>query len=161
MSAGVTMGMVDAIIAQLKVKLPNLAVEYFPERPDDYRLNHPKGALLVHYPGANFTPPSDTGFVVQEREMVFTITVIMRQLNGRDGAVNVLDELKLALIGFKPPNCRRKCWARHEKFLGQVSGLWQYALDIATTGVAVEDVQVATGVPVQSVGAVEDFEENE
>lgn len=156
MSAGITMGMVDAIIAQLKVKLPKLAAEYFPERPDDYRLNHPVGALLVHYPGAHFTPPTDTGFVVQEREMVFTITVIMRQLNGRDGAVNVLDQVKLALIGFKPPNCRRKCWARQEKFLGQVSGLWQYTLDIATTGVAVEDTQVGAGVPVQSVDAFEE-----
>lgn len=147
--SGITMGMVDAIIQQLKVKLPHLAIEYFPEKPESYRLNHALGALLVSYSGADFHKPDDTGFVVQERVLTFSIAAIVRQLNGRNGAVEVLDQARVAIVGYKPPNCRRKIWALREKFLGQSEGLWQYALDIATIGIQVEDATVGEDIPVQ------------
>lgn len=39
----------DAVLARLREKLPQLQVEYFPEKPAEYRLNHPVGALLLSY----------------------------------------------------------------------------------------------------------------
>lgn len=41
----------DAVLTRLREKLPQLQVEYFPEKPAEYRLNHPVGALLVSYAG--------------------------------------------------------------------------------------------------------------
>lgn len=151
----VTLEIIDSIIDQLKAKLPHLAVEYFPEKPDTYRLNHPRGALLVSYAGSNFGKIQETGYVLQPRTTTFSITVILRQLNGRGGAIDVLDQLRLSIIGFKPPNCRRKIWAINEKFLGETAGLWQYALDIATEGVLLEDADLASGVPLAAVNSEE------
>ncbi len=39
----------DAVLARLREKLPQLQVEYFPEKPSEYRLNHSVGALLLSY----------------------------------------------------------------------------------------------------------------
>ena len=63
----------------------------------------------------------------------------------RQGAVAVLTRLRSALIGYKPPNCRRKVWAVGEQFLGESAGIWQYALDVATEAIVVEDEDVDTG----------------
>ena len=51
----------DAVLARLREKLPQLQVEYFPEKPAEYRLNHPVGALLLSYAGSRFDRPDDTG----------------------------------------------------------------------------------------------------
>lgn len=55
----------DAVLARLREKLPQLQVEYFPEKPAEYRLNHPVGALLLSYAGSRFDRPDDTGAVIQ------------------------------------------------------------------------------------------------
>ncbi len=57
----------DAVLARLREKLPQLQVEYFPEKPAEYRLNHPVGALLLSYAGSRFDRPDDTGAVIQSR----------------------------------------------------------------------------------------------
>lgn len=141
---GVTLQIIDAVKARLTTLMPGLAVEYFPERPDEYRLNHPRGALLVSYLGGQFGEPDDAGVVIQERTIKLTVTVVLRQLNGRNGAIDLLDTLRLALVGFKPPHCSKKLRALSEKFLSENAGLWQYALDVATETVQVEDVQAGT-----------------
>lgn len=118
-------------------------MEYFPDKPAEYRLNHPKGALLVSYLGAKYDEPdrhlghrpARRGQVRHHRQ---------RQLNGKDGAVAVLTRLRSALIGYKPPNCRRKR-AVGEQFLGESAGIWQYALDVAVEAIVVEDEDVDTG----------------
>ncbi|HAU8965466.1 TPA: hypothetical protein JEW93_003648, partial [Escherichia coli] len=53
----------DAVLARLREKLPQLQVEYFPEKPSEYRLNHSVGALLLSYAGSRFDRPDDTGAV--------------------------------------------------------------------------------------------------
>jgi hypothetical protein len=139
---GITLQIIDAVKARLATLLPGLAVEYFPERPDEYRLNHPKGALLVSYLGGQFGETVDTEFIVQDRTVKLTVTVVLRQLNGKSGAIDVLDSVRLALVGFKPPHCRKKIRALSEKFLGESAGLWQYAVDVATEAMQVEDATV-------------------
>jgi hypothetical protein len=117
-----------------------LAVEYFPERPDEYRLNHPTGALLVSYPGSDFGDTVDVTFVMQPRSLKVSVTVVLRQLHGKGGAVDVLDLVRRSLVGWRPPDCK-KMRALSEKFLGQTAGLWQYAVDFAAEGVQVEDAE--------------------
>ena len=142
-----TLVIIDALVGRLRAAFPDMAVEYFPDKPDEYRLNHPKGALLVSYLGAKYSEPVDTTVVVQDATIKFTVTVMLRQLNGNDGAIAVLTRVRLALLGFKPPDCRRKVWAVAENFLGDTAGIWQYAFDVATEAVAVEDYDAADGPP--------------
>ena len=80
----VTLTIIDAVVARLKAAFPDLAVEYFPDKPAEYRLNHPKGALLVSYLGAKYDEPIDTSAIVQPAVVKFAITATLRQLNGPD-----------------------------------------------------------------------------
>ncbi|MFB9160004.1 Gp37 family protein [Chromobacterium violaceum] len=137
-----TVQIIDALVARLKDKLPSLAVEYFPEKPADYRLNHPVGALLVSYLGSQFGATVDAGVVVQPRTLKLSVTVVLRQLNGRSGAVAVLDDVRRTLVGYRLPDCR-KLQAAAERFLGQTSGLWQYAVDLTAQGMQIEEDDAA------------------
>ncbi|HHE4760842.1 TPA: Gp37 family protein, partial [Enterobacter hormaechei] len=42
-------------------------------------------------------------------------------------------------------NCRRRIWLTREVFIGEVKGLWQYALDFATESVFIEDSDLPSG----------------
>lgn len=136
---------IDAVVARLKEKLPALAVEYFPEKPSAYRLNHPTGALLVSYVSSRFDRPDDTSAVIQPQTIQLCVTVIHRQLNGKRGAVDVLDTVRRVLGGFTPPGCRRRVWLEREVFIGEVQGLWQYALWFATESLFIEDGDLPSG----------------
>lgn len=134
----ITLAIMDDVLAQLELAFPDLAVEYFPESATAYRLNHPKGALLLSYGNSKFGKPLDLGAVLQQRDMTLRITVIYRQLNGRDGAIALLDKLRETLIGYQPIHCRRRLYATNEPFIGNVNNLWQYALDVATETMQVQ-----------------------
>lgn len=134
----ITLAIMDDVLAQLELAFPDLAVEYFPESATGYRLNHPKGALLLSYGNSKFGKPLDLGAVLQQRDMTLRITVIYRQLNGREGAIAVLDKLREVLIGYQPVHCRRRLYAINEPFMGNVNNLWQYALDVATETMQVQ-----------------------
>ncbi|MCL9903490.1 Gp37 family protein [Escherichia coli] len=86
----------DAVLARLREKLPQLQVEYFPEKPAEW-------------------------------------------------AINVLDAVRRILGGHTPPGCRRRIWLTREVFIGEVRGLWQYALDFATESVFIEDSDLPSG----------------
>ncbi|WP_440217248.1 Gp37 family protein [Chromobacterium piscinae] len=133
-----TVEIIDALVARLQARLPGLLVEYFPERPAEYRLNHPAGALLVSYLGSQFAAPVDAGIVAQPRTLKLSVTVVLRQLNGRTGAVAVLDDVRRALVGYRLPDCRA-LQAAGERFLGQNSNLWQYATDFTALAMQVEE----------------------
>ncbi|EIA5671504.1 Gp37 family protein [Escherichia coli] len=148
---------IDAVVARLKEKLPGLSVEYFPEKPAEYRLNHPVGALLVSYAGSRFDKPDDIGAVIQPQTLQLCVTVVFRQLNGKRGAIDVLDMLRRILGGYTPPDCRRRIWLTREVFIGEVNGLWQYALDFATESVFVEDSNLPSG----PLLTIVDYEESE
>lgn len=156
-----TLTIIDAVVARLRAAFPDLAVEYFPDKPSEYRLNHPKGALLVSYISAKYDEPIDTSAIVQPCTLKYAITVSLRQLNGKDGAVAVLTRLRAALVGYKPPNCRRKSWATGEQFLGESAGIWQYALDMATEAIVVEDEDIDNGPLLTHVTTVDGFNRGE
>ena len=139
-----TLNIIDAIAQRLKGALSQFAVEYFPNKPKEYRLNHPVGALLVSYAGSRYRDPLDITYVAQERQLTVTITVVMRQLNGRGGAVEAVDAARLALLGWRPPDCK-KLVVVAETYLGETAGLWQYALDMRAASVVIEDTESEGG----------------
>ncbi|MBB2778380.1 UNVERIFIED_ORG: hypothetical protein HNP28_003727 [Comamonas terrigena] len=141
---------IDAVVKRLQVKLPWLAVEYFPEKAADYRLNHPRGALLVSYSGSRYEATRDAGFVSQPRGLRLTVTVLMRQLHGRGGAVDVVDGVRLALLGWRAPDCR-KAHIASDKFLGETAGIWQYAVEFTAQSMVVEDAALDAGAPLKAI----------
>jgi hypothetical protein len=141
-----TLDMIDAIKARLTQQLPGLAVAYFPDKPAEYRLNHPRGAVLVSYLGSSFDKTESSDWVVQVRTPRFGLTLMMRQLNEREGAVAVLDTVRSALIGIKLPGCQKKTWLLSERYLGESGGIWQYALDIATETMELEPDEAESAV---------------
>lgn len=139
-----TLEMLDAIEKRLKAKLPALAVEYYPEKPEDYRLNHPRGALLVSYAGSQFGESVDAGCMVQPRKLTVSVTVLLRQLHGKGGAVDVMDLVRQALVGFRPPDCR-KMRAAGDQFQGENAGIWQYVVSFSMGAMQVEEAELDNG----------------
>lgn len=151
-----TMQIIEATVARLKLKLPGVAVEYFPEEPGKYRLNHPMGALLLSYAGSRYQETKDITYVGQPRALRLAITVLMRQLHGRNGAVETVDNVRRALLGWRPPDCR-KAQIAADKYLGETAGIWQYAVDFTAQSMVVEDTEVNTEQPLTQVN----YEESE
>ena len=133
-----TLQILESVVNRLKAKIPTLQVEFFPEKPEEFRLNHPRGALLVNYGGSEFAEPRELSVVMQPRKFRFSVTVLLRQLHGRGGAVEVLDDVRRVLAGFRPLDCRRKVYALTEQFITETAGIWQYAVDFATETMLVE-----------------------
>ncbi|MEQ0902939.1 Gp37 family protein, partial [Pseudomonas aeruginosa] len=86
-----------------------LAVELFPEQPGNYRLNHPRGSILLAYGRSQFGQPEAADAVLQERNLVFRLTLVFRQLNGKDGVTSYLDRIRESLTGWYPPHCDNPC----------------------------------------------------
>ncbi|WP_334467700.1 Gp37 family protein [Arsenophonus sp. PmNCSU2021_1] len=134
-----TLDIMHALLALLTKRLPQLEVTFFPEHPERFHLNHPLGAVLLSFARSRFGDIQDVGRVFQPRVLHFTLTLVMRQLNGNEGAIALLDKLRQTVGGFMPPDCRRPLWLIDEVFLGQSEGLWQYALTVATETWFVQD----------------------
>ncbi|EAS1877730.1 hypothetical protein AIP78_01130 [Salmonella enterica] len=134
-----TLPVLDDLVARLRARLPGLHVAYFPDSPDAFTLTHPVGAVLLSYSRSTYGTSESTGAVVQPQTMRFVATVVLRQLNGRDGAVDVLDSVRQALGGWRPQNCLRPVWLVEDTFLGEAQGLWQYALTFATQSFFIQD----------------------
>ncbi|HGJ5880614.1 MAG TPA: Gp37 family protein [Arsenophonus nasoniae] len=134
-----TCTLLSAVVERLRLQLPGLHVDFFPERPEQFRLNHPHGAVLVSYGKSRFGQTQDIGVVIQPQTVRLTATVVVRQLNGKDGAVAVLDQVRQCLGGWRPPDCQRDIWLVEEVFLGQTEGLWQYALTVETVTVFIQN----------------------
>lgn len=151
-----TVTLMEALLARLRSAFAQeLAVELFPEQPGAYRLNHPRGALLLAYGRSRFASSAAVDTVFQERDLVFRLTLVFRQLNGRDGAIGYLDRVREHLAGWTPPHCCLSCAPQAEQFIGQVQGLWQYGLDIATRATQVQQVDPFGGPVVTEI----DYEE--
>jgi hypothetical protein len=132
-----TLDLLTQVQAYLKTRV-DVSVEFFPERPNDYRLNHPKGAILISYGGTRFDESRDITLMRQQASVNFSLTVMLRQLNGKTGALSELDKLRQLMVGFKPNNYR-KCRLLADRFVSETDGIWQYVLDIQTQSLVVEN----------------------
>jgi len=154
----ITQEMLDALLAHLKTNSGKaLAVEFFPDAPQSYRLNHPAGAVLLMFAGSRFGRSQSLDRIVQPRELTFAVTLVTKRLNGAKGAVPYLDALRSALVGFTPPHCQMGLAASGESFVGQVSGLWHYRQEYTTQSMQVEVLPADVGLPLVNA----DFEGDE
>nr|VFK16267.1 MAG: Gp37 protein [Candidatus Kentron sp. LFY] len=132
-----------AILARLKERFPTLSVELYPDNPGNYRLKHPKGALLVRYMGSRYGGTRDMGLLVQERRLAVEITIFMRALHGDGGIGEVLEAVRLCLAGFAPEGFG-KLRPLGDGFQAEDGGLWRYAVDFETKTTVVEETAPET-----------------
>ena len=138
--------LLDAFVARLKTNFDReLAIELFPENPAQYRLNHTNGAILVAYGQSTVSASESIDAVFQARSMSFQLTLVFRQLHGTSGAISYLDRIRECLTGWKPPHCDMTCRPTADDFIGQVQGLWQYGLSIATRAVQLQRMGLEDG----------------
>lgn len=128
-----------------------LMVELFPENPAGYRLNHPRGALLLAYGKSTFGGSEAGDSMFQARNIVIRVTLVFRQLNGKDGAVSYLDHIRDCLTGWFAPHCDQACRPVAELFIGQVSGLWQYGQDFSLRATQLQVMGPKDGPPLRQV----------
>ena len=115
-----------AIMDKLKLDIADTQyrVERFPEKPNEYRLNHSKGAVLVAYPGSRY---SDDSNALNLREMQWVITLLVRGVQTHHAAYPLIETVMLALDGWSPPGCR-KLRIQYDRFITENGGVWQYDL---------------------------------
>ena len=126
-----------AVRDYLAAELPTYTVELFPDDPAGYRFMAPLGAVLVGYQGSKFARPDGLGLIGQQRDVTLALTVFGRGLNHDGAALDLLDALRLAITGYRPPDCE-PCHLISEQFLAEEGGAWQYQLIAQTETQQVE-----------------------
>ena len=137
-----TRPIIDAVCQHLQAAIPWVQVDVFPEKPSEYQFIHPTGAVLVGYQSSSFGKIEGLGMIAQQRDVVLHLTVIGANLHGDDGALAILDEVRLAVVGFTPPDCE-PCHLLAEHFVSEAAGAWQYELTVQTETQQVERRQPA------------------
>ena len=137
-----TRPIIDAVCRHLQAAIPWVQVDVFPENPSEYQFIHPTGAVLVGYQSSSFGKIEGLGMIAQQRDVVLHLTVIGANLHGDDGALAILDEVRLAVVGFTPPDCL-PCHLLLEHFVSEDAGAWQYELTVQTETQQVERRQPA------------------
>lgn len=127
----------NQIIERLKANIQDLHIEGFPEKPAEFRLIHPKGAILVHYQGGNYSESKSLDLIYQDKKLEFSITVVIKHLRIHYGAYELLEKIREVLTGFKPDNCS-KMYPSKEEFLLEDNGIWQYSINFITTTPVIE-----------------------
>ncbi|MDH2927352.1 hypothetical protein FW755_03190 [Lonepinella koalarum] len=135
-----TLPILTSIQQRLLDTTSQFAVELFPDDVDNYYLKDEVGAVLVQYAGSKFESLDSVDIVQQRRAVQIALTVIARSQHNDQGALDILDQIRLSLTGFRPTNCT-PCHLISEQFIGEDSGLWQYQLLIHTESWQVERVQ--------------------
>jgi hypothetical protein len=122
---GVTQALIDAVITKIKAEVTDLAVEQFPDRPDDYRLNHPVGAVLVLTPRSRYVP---AGTGVRTRTLDLVVRLALRNFASRAIEYDRQDQLRYALHGWIPGENWQALAITEERFVAENAGIWQFDL---------------------------------
>lgn len=138
-----TRALLAAVAGRLKTAIDGVEVALTPERPQSWRLNHPRAALLVDYRGSRYAAMERMGQIVQPRTVEIGVSVVARSLHDAYGAVALVDAVRAALLGFGPPHARQMT-AVSDRFVGEEGGIWIYEIVFAAQTLAVEDQDGAT-----------------
>lgn len=131
---------VDDVVQRLRTRLPTaFMVEFSTQNQKASLPVSQAGAVMVSYIRSKYHKPDEACSVVQPQTVRLCATVIMRQLQGRDGAGAIFESVRRALGGWRPANCHRPIRLRKDTFIGEVEGLWQYALEFVVETMFVED----------------------
>ena len=138
----------EALVRSLVTPL-TLKVEPFPEAPDNYIPTHPTGTVLVVYKGSAYGPAQATDLVIQDREMDFELTILIRNLRKHQGAYGVIEALRLGLAGWMAPGANRGARLVRDEFRGHEAGIWHWAL-----GLRIPTTSMPPIIPEESFGSI-------
>ena len=127
----------NQIITKIHEEFPDLLVQGFPEKPSEFILIHPIGAILVHYRGGSFSNTNALDIISQEKKMDFAITLVTRNLRSNNGTYELLDKIKKVLCGYKIDECSKLTPVK-EGFLSENNGIWQYEITFTLSTPSVE-----------------------
>jgi len=130
----------NQIIERINSKINDLHIQGFPEKPSEFRLTHPKGAILVHYQGGNYSESKSLGYMVQDKKLEFSVTVVTKNLRSHEGSYFYLDKVRQILTGYRPDNCS-KIQPIKEDFLSEDNGIWQYSINFSLTTPTIEETE--------------------
>ena len=130
----------NQIIEKIKSQIQDLHIQGFPEKPSEFRLTHPKGAILVHYQGGNYSESKSLGYIVQDKKLEFSVTVVTKNLRSHEGSYFYLDKVRQILTGYRPDNCS-KMQPIKEDFLSEDNGIWQYSINFILTTPTIEETE--------------------
>ena len=128
----------NEIIERIKSKISDLHIEGFPEKPSEFRLTHPIGAILVHYQGGSYSDSKSIGCIVQDKKLEFSITVVTRNLRSYKGSYFYQDKIRQIITGFRPLCCT-KMQPVKEEFISEDNGIWQYSINFSLTTPTIEE----------------------
>ena len=97
----------NLIVEKLQQNFSDFQVIGFPEKPQEYILLHPIGAILVHYRGGSYSSTNSINFLSQDKKMEFGVTVVTRNLRSNSGSYETLDKIKNVLCGYKIAGCTK------------------------------------------------------
>lgn len=137
-----TLPILQAFKDRLNAHFPDWDCQLMPDDPSNYFLSHPNGAILISYAGSTFGEVRPSGAITQARTLSVVLTVMSRNLYNDFGAITLLDNLRLSLVGFRPPSCS-ECYLKEEHFDEQESGIWVYQLVIETQTMQVQQCEQA------------------
>ena len=123
-----------AIVARVQAQVQPLGLktEAFPERPEDYHLTHPVGAVLVVYGGSTNGAVITEAPLSYERHIQSSLCLMLRGLRAPTGVYAVLEALRAALDGWTPDGYRRGRVVK-DVFIGNNDGTWIYELTFEAT----------------------------
>lgn len=130
----------NCIINKLQQNFSNFQVAGFPEKPQEYVLLHPIGAILVRYCGGSYSSSNSIGYISQDKKMEFGVTVVTRNLRSNSGSYETLDKIKNVLCGYKIIGCT-KLTPTKENFISEQNGIWQYEILFTLTTPSVEEME--------------------
>ena len=148
--------METSLLARIRQGLPALAVEPFPDKPADYKLLHPKGAVLVRYNGSSYGATQSTDVVYQDRLVEWDLAIVTKSLvKGKSAVYPIMDVLRTLLTGYRLPDCG-KLFPTNEEFVSEKNGIWQYSMLFSAVALNIEIPDDEQEVLLQTITAIND-----
>lgn len=133
----------DAVVERLKLQVPAMKAEHFPDAPERFVWSKADKSLLVTYEGATYSPePQSFDPLSLERTMDLGVTVITRGLRGKLGMASAIEDVRAALFGWEPtervdgadvPMGWSRLMPTAERFVGEDQGSWRFIISFRTT----------------------------
>lgn len=120
--------MVTAVVTILTREAPGgFLVDKMPDKPDQYDIGEWDGAILVHYQGSKYRAAPGERPVAPQRAFDFIVHVLARGLYGRDGAPNVMEDVRLILQN-RQVEGSTPLLVVEDGFAQEQGGVWTYSI---------------------------------
>lgn len=143
----------DAIVERLKAwpAFVDTNVDHFPDVPARYAFGAAGEELLVGYEGSQYAGADAIVPVSQQRTVDFVVTVISRSLRGPSGVMQMIEDTRAALFGWKPITAGGATLGftpmvlTKDQFIGEDEGIWRYAIYFQSTTTTVASATELAG----------------